>query len=355
MNLNKIFSFENLLEAHKLCRRSKQHKRGAIMFEIELGRNIVKLTEELANKKYKLGKYRKFTIFDPKKRLIEALPYKDRVVLMCFCRYALEPRLDCRLIFDNAASRKGKGPEFAIERLCCFIRKLYCQKPNEDIYFLKCDIAKYFQNINHTILLEKLRRCGFSDDEMWFMEQVVRSHGESGVPLGNQTSQWFALLYLDEIDRLIKERLRAPFYIRYMDDFVLLSEDKAFLQRCRNEIGQTCRESLKLQLNNKTQIGRLKDGLDFLGYNFKLTATGKILKSLRASARRRQRHYIKMIAHYYLQDVLDDEYLNVRFNAFKAHMKGTLDWKFVRDRLNSLKKKKRLMKKAEDKKFLPVC
>lgn len=282
MNQNKIFSFENLLEAHKLCRRSKQHKRGAIMFEIELGRNIVKLTEELANKKYKLGKYRKFTIFDPKKRLIEALPYKDRVVLMCFCRYALEPRLDCRLIFDNAASRKGKGPEFAIERLCCFIRKLYCQKPNEDIYFLKCDIAKYFQNINHTILLEKLRRCGFSDDEMWFMEQVIRSHGEIGVPLGNQTSQWFALLYLDEIDRLAKERLRA-------------------------------------------------------------------------SARRRQRHYIKMIAHYYLQDVLDDEYLNVRFNAFKAHMKGTSDWKFVRDRLNNLKKKKRLMKKAEDKKFLPVC
>lgn len=84
MKTEEIFSFENLLAAHKLCRRSKQHKRGAIMFEIELARNLVRLTEELSKKTYKPGKYKVFTIYDPKQRLIEALPYKDRVVLMCF-------------------------------------------------------------------------------------------------------------------------------------------------------------------------------------------------------------------------------------------------------------------------------
>lgn len=243
MQAKEIFTFENLLEAHKMCRRSKQHKRGTILFEIALGVNLCKLAKELADKTYKLGKYRVFEIYDPKRRLIEALPYKDRVVLMCFCRNVLEPVLERRLIYDNAASRIGKGTDFAITRLHGFMRRMFINGGSEG-YFLKCDIAKYFQNINHDILLKKLKRCGFSEDEMWFMNQVIRSHPEQGLPLGNQTSQWFALLYLDEVDRLIKEKLRAPYYIRYMDDFVLLSESKEFLQKCRAEIQKgLCRKA----------------------------------------------------------------------------------------------------------------
>lgn len=341
MKTEEIFSFENLLAAHKLCRRSKQHKRGAIMFEIELARNLVRLTEELSKKTYKPGKYKVFTIYDPKQRLIEALPYKDRVVLMCFCKNVLEPILEKRLVYDNAASRQGKGSAFAVSRLYGFMRKLYINTGGNDSYFLKCDIAKYFQNINHEILLKKLSECGFSADEMWFMEIVVRSHGNSGVPLGNQTSQWFALLYLDEIDRLIKERLRVHYYVRYMDDFVLLAENKDFLRRCRNEIERVCADSLQLKLNDKTQIGRLKDGVDFLGFNHKLTASGKIIKNVRAASKRRQQRYIKTIAHFYMRDVLDDDYLNVRINAFKAHLSGTGEWKYVRNRLQTLKHRKK--------------
>lgn len=168
------------------------------------------------------------------------------------------------------------------------------------------------------------------------MNQVIRSHPEQGLPLGNQTSQWFALLYLDEVDRLIKEKLRAPYYIRYMDDFVLLSESKEFLQKCRAEIQKVCAEKLKLSLNNKTQIGKIKNGVDFLGFNHKLTVSGKIVKSLRASAKIRQRQYLKTMAHYYRCGVLDEEYLNVRLNAYKAHLAGTGSFKFIRNKIQTL-------------------
>lgn len=340
MKTEEIFSFENLMAAHKLCRQLKQHKRGTIMFEVELGRNITKLANELAKKTYKLGNYRKFTIYDPKKRLIEALPYKDRVVLMCFCKSVLEPVLEKRLVYDNAASRVGKGSGFAIDRLHGFMHKIYLNSGGNGVYFLKCDITKYFQSIKHEILLHKLQDCGFSQDEMWFLKQVIESHGDCGVPLGNQTSQWFALLYLDEIDRLIKEKLRVRYYVRYMDDFVLLNENKEYLQECKAEIAKVCKENLKLSLNDKTQIGKLKNGVDFLGYNHRLTASGKIIKNVRASAKRRQQHYIKTIERFYQLGILDDSYLEIREVTFKGHLEGTQEWKFVRNRFSAMKRRK---------------
>ena len=315
------------------------------MFEMEIASNINKLVKELTSKTYKLGKYKIFKIYDPKERLIEALPYKDRVVLMCFCKKVIEPKLENRLIYDNAASRKKKGSDFAINRLHGFMRKFYINTGGNNFFFLKCDISKYFQSIDHDILIAKLRKCGFSEDEMWFMEMVIRasrSGDARGVPLGNQTSQWFALLYLDDMDRLIKEKLHVACYVRYMDDFILLGENKEFLRKCKTEIENFCAEKLRLTLNAKTQIGMVKNGIDFLGYNHKLTATGKITKSIRASARERQKRYLKAIAYYYMAGVIDDDYIASRQASFLAHAAGTKDKKFLNNKLNSLKRAKRL-------------
>lgn len=128
MQLKEIFLFENLYAAHLKCRLSKQHKRGTVMFEIELGANLHKLNKQLINKKYKLSPYKTFKIFDPKERLIEALPYKDRVVLMCFCENVLKPYFETHLIYDNAASRENKGGHFATQRLHRFMHALYRQQ-----------------------------------------------------------------------------------------------------------------------------------------------------------------------------------------------------------------------------------
>jgi hypothetical protein len=345
MNLQDIFTFENLFAAHELCRSGKQHKRGTIMFELECGTMIKKLMTDLAAGKYRIGKYREFKIYDPKERIIKALPYKDRVMQMCFCKNSIEPRLEKRLIYDNAASRRGRGTDFSVKRLHKFMKRLFINSGCNKLYFLKCDISKYFQNIDHDILLLQLSKCGFSSDELLFMTMVLKSHDAAcGVPLGNQTSQWFALVYLNELDRFVKEKLRVRCYVRYMDDFVLLSADKAFLQMCRTEIEKLCAEKLKLKLNAKTQIGRLDNGVDFLGFNHKLTSTGGVVKAMRASNKIRQKRYLKTISKYYLNDIVDDEYLNLRRASFRGHLKGTAEVKFIMNKINTLQRQKRVMK-----------
>ena len=203
MKLEDIFTFKNIYEAHKKCRKSKQHKGEVIRFEVNLSENIYKLINEIITKKYKVGKYKQFIIYEPKKRLIEALPYKDRVLLMCFCEHSLIPRIDKRLIYDNVACRKGKGTLFGMNRLDEFLKKEFFKENNNRVYYLKCDIRKYFPSVNHNILLEKLRKLGFSEDEMWFLEKIIKEQPNNidrGLPLGNQSSQWFALFFLDRID-----------------------------------------------------------------------------------------------------------------------------------------------------------
>lgn len=115
--LKEAFTFEKLLEAHKMCRRSKQHKKATISFEINLSANLVEISNKLLNKTYHIGKYKQFYIYEPKQRSIEALSYKDRVVLMSFCTNIIQPKIENKLIYDNVACRKGKGTFFGIKRL----------------------------------------------------------------------------------------------------------------------------------------------------------------------------------------------------------------------------------------------
>ena len=166
MKLDEIFTFENLYSAYKNCRMSKQHKGEVIRFETNLSVNLNKLNKELITKNYKLGKYKKFYIYEPKERLIEALPFKDRVMVRCFCDICLKPKIERKLIYDNCACRKGKGTTFAINRLHRFLKKEYLKEKNHNVYFLKCDIRKYFPSINHNILLNLLEEIDFSNDEI---------------------------------------------------------------------------------------------------------------------------------------------------------------------------------------------
>ena len=174
MKLDEIFTFENLYDAYKQCRKSKQHKGEVIRFETNLSYNINKLVNEIATKKYKLGKYKEFLIYEPKERLIEALPCRDRVVIRCFCDIVLRDKIEVKLIYDNTACRTEKGTLFAIKRLEKFLRHEYLKEHNNDIYFLKCDIQKYFPSIDHQILLDLLRKINFSEDEMWMIEKLVK-------------------------------------------------------------------------------------------------------------------------------------------------------------------------------------
>lgn len=338
MKLEEIFTFENLYNSHKKCRCSKQQKGEVIRFEINLSENIYKIIKDITLKKYSVGKYKEFIIYEPKKRLIEALPYKDRVILMCFCTYSLIPRIEKRLINDNVACRKGKGTLYGMKRLEYFLKKEYRTKNDNNIYYLKCDISKYFPSIWHNILLSQLRKVGFSDDEMWLLEKIIYEQPnniDKGLPLGNQSSQWFALLYLNPLDRLIKEKLRIKGYVRYMDDFILISRDKKYLQYCLKEIDVFCKKELGIMLNNKTQIGKVYNGIDFLGFRHTLSDSGKVIRKLRLSSKKRIRKHLKNMNKLKNKNMIDDEYISIRKNAFYAHLLYS-DEKYFKDLLKKV-------------------
>lgn len=326
MKLEDIFTFENLYSAHKECRKSKQHKGEVIRFEANLSANIVNMMNEIVTKKYELGGYRKFIVYEPKERLIEAPPYKDRVLIRCFCDVCLKSRIERKLIYDNAACRKEKGTSFAIHRLESFLRREYFLCKNNEFYFLKCDIKKYFPSINHRILQNLLREISFSEDEMWMIQKLISNESSLnsiGLPLGNQSSQWFALLYLNKVDHFIKEKLQIKYYIRYMDDMILIHSDKAYLKYCLEEIKNLCKTGLDLSLNNKTQIGKVKNGIDFLGYCHYLTPTGKVIQKLRNSSRVRLKRHLKTLAKLENKGLVDEKYIYARKNAYHNHIKDT--------------------------------
>lgn len=326
MNIEEIFTYENLYEAHLHCRGSKQHKGEVVRFETNLSENLYKIISEMKSKKYKLGKYKKFYIYEPKERLIQALHYKDRVMIRCFCESVIKPKIEPKLIYDNTASRKGKGTSFAINRLEKFLRKEYMKENNNEIYFLKCDISKYFPSINHDVLKDLLNKINFTNDEMWLINKLIDEQPDDatiGLPLGNYSSQWFALLYLNTIDRFIKEQLQIKCYIRYMDDMILIHRDKKYLQECLYEIEKVCNEKLKLSLNSKTQIGKVQNGIDFLGFRHVLTPNGKIIRKMRQSSKIRMKKHLKTLNKLRKKEIVDDEYVYVRKNAFYNHIKDS--------------------------------
>lgn len=326
MKLEDIFTFENLLNAHYNCRKSKQHKGEVIRFELDLSTNLNKLIKDITTKNYKLGKYKIFKIYEPKERVIEALPYKDRVIIRCFCDVVVKKRIEKKLIYDNAACQKNKGTHFAIKRLEKFLRHEFLKNKNNNFYFLKCDIKKYFSSINHEILINFLKECHFSNDEMWLNEKLIKeqpNQANVGLPLGNQSSQWYALLYLNKIDRLIKEKLKIKGYIRYMDDMILIHKDKKYLRYCKNIIEHYCNKYLKLSLNSKTQIGRVKDGIDFLGYRHIVNDKGKIIRKLRVSSKQRLKKHLKTLNKLTAKNIIDEDYVKIRKQAFFNHIKDT--------------------------------
>lgn len=316
----KIYDFDNLYAAWRLAKLGKSSKGEVISFNLDLGRQLWELHDALEARRYQPGGYYSFTIRVPKERLIYAPYFKDRVVQHSLCDNVLRPWLEPRLIYDCAACRIGKGTHFAMDRLSGFLREFYRRHGTKG-YFLKCDIKKYFDNIDHEILKQRLRKFPDQEVQELMFRFLDAYHGDAGkgIPLGNQSSQWFALYYLDPMDRLIKERLRVRWYTRYMDDLVLLHPDKAYLERCLREIRAKAAE-LKLELNQKTQIFPVSQGVDYLGFHFYLTETGKVVRRLRTSNKRRFKRRLKGFRKGYAEGTVELEDINRSMASYLGHL-----------------------------------
>ena len=274
----KMCSIKNLHLAFKKARRNKSFLSYVIKFEKNLDGELKKLNKELSSLTYNPYPLKKFIIRDPKTRTIHASAFRDRIVYHALINI-LEPIFDPTFIHDSFASRKNKGTLKAVQRFDYFKRKvsrngklINNQYNRNDIegYALKADIKHYFETVDHEVLLTIIKRKIKDERIIWLIKQILNNFDSEiklkGMPLGNLTSQFFANIYLNELDQFVKNKLKARYYIRYVDDFVILHEEKEKLSGYKNKIILYLKY-LKLELHpNKSKILQLRRGINFLGY-----------------------------------------------------------------------------------------
>ena len=260
-----IYDYRNLYHAFLLAQRNKRSKADVLKFAYKLEENLHGIQQDLLYKTYEPGEYKEFYVYDPKTRLIMAAPFRDRVVHHALCN-VIEPIFERRFIDASFACRVGRGVDAGVEQVEKYLR-ITRHKYGNKVYCLKCDISKYFQNIDKTILkaiLFKKIRCR---ETRWLINKVLDSTpGKTGIPVGNLPSQLFANVYLNELDHFLKEDMKIKYYVRYMDDFIILHEDKKFLHNLWKIIEKFLADKLRLRLNRKTAIFPVSQGIDFLGY-----------------------------------------------------------------------------------------
>lgn len=274
----KVFSFDNLYDSYKKCCKGVNWKTSTQTYKANALLNVYKTWKDLMNESYRSKGFIEFDITERgKPRHIKSVHISERVVQKCFCDYSLTPLLKRYFIYDNGASIKHKGIDFAMNRLNCFLEKSYREYGNKG-YALVFDFSKYFENIEHDILLNTLRDK-ITDTRLYnLLTMFIKNFGEKGLGLGSQVSQINAIMHPNYLDHYIKEQLGIKYYCRYMDDGVLVHPSKVYLQYCLKKITEICTE-LGIKLNTKkTQIVKLSRGINFLKTHFILTKTGKIVR-----------------------------------------------------------------------------
>jgi retron-type reverse transcriptase len=324
-----IYDFENLHKAYLLARRNKRYRGSVLDFSQNLEENLIIIQNELIWHQYKTGSYHEFYVYEPKKRLIKSLAFKDRVVQHAL-NNIIEPIFDSTFIYDSYACRKGKGIHSGIDRLAGFIHQI-CLK-HQNPYVLKGDVHKYFPSINHKILFRIISKKIKCPKTLKLINKIIQSDGEIGIPIGNLTSQLFANIYLNQLDHYIKENLGIKYYIRYMDDFVIIHQDKVFLNIVLDKIESYLNNNLDLKLNGKTSIFPLKSGIDFLGYrswrNHRLLRKSNIIRIKRT---------FKYFREQYNLGNIDIEKINSTIQSWLGHAKHANTYNLRCSIFNNLK------------------
>lgn len=329
-----ITSYNNIYAAYLDARKSKSERNEIMRFSLELDSNLNRLYEDLREKRYKVGGYRVLYIYVPKKRLIMALQFRDRVLQWAVYRL-LNPMYEKTYITDSYGCRKDKGREKAAKRLQYWLRQTD-RKPKQ-YYYLKLDISKFFYRVDHEVLLNILKRrikdkriielldiiinsdkrafglplgvepCEIDPNEMLF---------DKGMPIGNLTSQMFANIYMNELDQYLKHELRLKYVIRYMDDCIILHESKEELRQILEKVEVFLLEKLKLNLNKKTVIRPTTCNIDFVGY-----VINKDEIRLRSATVKRMRTRIKYIVKAYERGEMTLKEVNATMQSYFGLMK----------------------------------
>ena len=289
-----LCSYDNIFLAYKKARKHKTTKDYVLKFERDIKDNLLTLRSELLFHCYKPRPLVNFIIRDPKTRKISKSDFRDRVVYHALCNI-IEPIFEKTFIYDSYANRKGKGSLKAVQRFDYF--KIKVSKNNSlHCYILKADIKKYFENVDHNILLNVIKKKVKDKRVIWLIRIILNNSTidkeDKGMPLGNLTSQFFANVYLNELDYFIKKELKAKYYIRYVDDFVILDNEKSILCNHKEKIDYFLKNKLNLQLHpQKSKIIKLGEQLSFLG--FRIFYYHKLLKKSNLRKMRFKFYFLK--------------------------------------------------------------
>ncbi len=265
----KIFFFKNLCEAYRKAALGRRYTNEVLRFRDNLEANLMSIQDDLVSKTYQPGNYWKFTLYEPKQRIIYVSPFRDRIVHHAIMN-VIEPIWNGLFLHDSYACRRMKGTHMAMYRGVDFFRR--AKQQCEKVYCLKADISKFFPSINHHVLMRIIEHKIKCRDTLSLIRKIVFNNGDESdpgsknMPIGSLLSQWAANLYLNELDYYIKHEMGVKFYVRYMDDFVLLDADKARLHAYKADISSYLNERLQLQLNPKSDIYPADRGIDFVGY-----------------------------------------------------------------------------------------
>lgn len=270
INHLKFISIDNLFQAWAEFRKGKGKRKDVRVFERNLEDNLFSLYQNLRDKSYRHGGYKSFYVQDPKQRHIHKAEVKDRVIhhlLYKFLYWLFNPVF----IYDSYSCRLGKGTHKGVDKLVKLLRKA-SKNNTRMVWALKCDIKKFFHTVDHGILTNLLQKRVKDKNILRLLTEVIDSfHSEfergKGIPLGNLTSQIFANIYLDELDQFVKHRLKAKYYLRYTNDFLILNPDREELFKYVDILKQFLKDNLQLELHPKKIIIRKHtQGIDFLGY-----------------------------------------------------------------------------------------
>lgn len=321
MTYQEICDFEVLYKAYLEARKRKRKKPGTAQYEANALACTNKLSRILSTKEYRPSKFEVFYVYEPKKRLVQAPAFVDKVVLHAVTDNILYEAITKSFIRDNFASQKGKGTNDGLMRLKQHMVDYYRREQcGTNGWILKGDVHHFFASIDHGKLKHKLKRLLDKrgvDPQIYDLLCVYIDTSE-GLPLGYQTSQLLALMFLDEFDHLMKEKYRMKYYGRYMDDFYIIHHDKKVLQQILKDIRVVMAE-WGLELNQKTGIFPLRNGIDFLGFHSYLTETGAVIQKLRRDGINRIRSKVKFWEEAYPRGEITKEAILDSFGAWDAH------------------------------------
>lgn len=328
----KELTFEKMLAAHKRARKNKAYKKEVILFEMNLENNIINLINNIKTGRYRLGEYRTFKIYEPKERTIKALPYIDRVVHQWYVEEFIKPYIVPKFISTSFACLTDKGTHKAVEQVEKYMR-IYKRNSN-NFWVLKCDISKFFYSINPHILYKILHKYISDKKILEFTKLLIFDSrgtvGNLGIPIGNYTSQFFANIYLNELDYFVKRHLKIKYYVRYMDDFILLLPTKQECIRIKKEIEEFLHDNLELSLNNKSRYYPYTMGVNFCGYRIFTTH-----RLLRLSSKKKIKNNVKRWNKQYAKNTLDIHRTTQSLASWIGHSSHCNSYKLQNKIINS--------------------